>query len=342
MEPAWASNKYKGGGAVILKTSFIIEKLIGPRVTVIGSQEPYFRYRFQEQMILSITQGKPFLGCFECRQKRVLCLKSGKADFTDTEQRIFNRSNGQLDIIQNKYRIESSIRSEEANAYQGLLGYLRDFKKDNSDLGIIFLPDFNDIRTGIKAYVDNELGTSKEINGGDPKYLNFVYDRDITNIKRLRDFSAEHHIPIVTAHDLNLSNKFALSYGPKYADNKIYLINSKGQWKLKIAESTYVPSATWELEHDDFSHFSLTKKEAERMKRLSLNEKEKRLIDAMWGKGPMRLKDIEDESGLAHSTVVQKLEALQTPEKGRWIIKHPDKTYEVDQTKERPWIESNG
>ena len=164
-------------------------------------------------------------------------------------------------------------------------------------------------------------------------------------MRRLRDFSSNTDTAIVLGADLNSRGYFSLSdgRGPVYSDNKLYLKAKKeDKWILQVAGSEYVPSGDYNLDYNPYTHFQLSKVAIAKMKDLGLTENDKKVIDAMWGIGNMKPIEIEKRSGLVHSTSAQRVEALQKQKKGSWIIKNADGTYRVDETKERPWIESNG
>jgi uncharacterized membrane protein len=58
----------------------------------------------------------------------------------------------------------------------------------------------------------------------------------------------------------------------------------------------------------------------------------------MWDKGYMKMSDIEKASGIPHSTVSQRVNALQRREKAEWIFKVSKEYYVVNQYNKRDWV----
>jgi hypothetical protein len=321
-------------------SNLIIDKILGRGLTCIGSTEPFYRHILQEQMALSIATGRPFLGCFETAQHKVLILRNGRADCLRTEKRLGLENTNEdksasLIIKENErhLRVKPSIKTE---AKDDLDGYIFDIMsylltaKNVHNIGVFIIPDFIDFRMSCKSYLENEFkgyeSTYAEESLKSPKLQNIDYHRDVDSVEHLRNFAAWENISIITGHDIGTRGGFSYSRGPLYADQKIYLVKNCKGWELKIPSNDYVPTSNVKMEYNDFNYFQITEEEKEKMANLSLLDSEKEIISYLIKNGPTRFMDIVSKTGLPNSTVVQKLKALQEDKKGCWIT-HKDGFY---------------
>ena len=70
------------------------------------------------------------------------------------------------------------------------------------------------------------------------------------------------------------------------------------------------------------------------MHKMELSKNDRIIIKCMVNKGPMRIIDIKKETGLAKSSVIQRLKALQTDIKGNWVKRTGKKYCLVDRYKQ--------
>ena len=314
-----------------------VKQILEPGVNVIASLDAAYRIIFQEQLAVSITKGDPFLDCFETQQSDVLILKKGKADTAISKQRIYRTDNnpGEIEVVESDKRIEPDDEidlPENSGLINFVVPYINKGKK------VLFLGDIDDIQTNLSCYIKHETESSKDkFDALDPRFESFIYERGRRNIRKLRDICAEYDVSIIIGHDLTLKGKLKHSPGIYYCDGKLLLSNGSDDWKLKIEGANSVGKQSFNLNYNGILNFYLSDEEFRNMTDLGLTDLDMGVIDAMWGKGPMRVTDIENESGISHSTVIQRLKYLQKKQKGSWVAQL-NKTYQVDESKERAWL----
>jgi hypothetical protein len=167
------------------------------------------------------------------------------------------------------------------------------------------------------------------------------------DIRRLRDFAVKHGRSILIGHGLSTKGVLYEIASVSHRDTEIHILKVRESHELEVLPgSRYVRAMTWDLVLDyDHRSYSL-RDEAKRRQKvaraeasapLPLTPQDRKVIDAMWDKGPMRMTDIEKASGLPHSTFVQRFRALQRREKGEWIFKVSEGYYVVNQYNKRDW-----
>jgi hypothetical protein len=339
-----------GTGGVIMSEESIniasrvtpIENLLGAGVTIIGSDEPMNRYILQEQMAISIATGEKFLGMFDTHQSKVLYVVHGKADF----KALTERPPGAPSLPQNLRVHEGWERID-----QGGMQHLKEWMLFNAKTGIIFLGDFGMIQSNLGIWINNKLAEQADLfrNADRTTLQDFKRDLVVENVRKLRDFSSEYGVSIVLGGDLNLKGKLHDRGGLRHRDNEIRIYRSGEIAKLEVVSpGRYVQPRSWRVMIDyDARTIQLHEREIRQIERnnslekreLSLTDREKAIIDAMWEKDPMRAREIEKASGVVHSTLAQKLKALQEKRKGEWIIELPSGEYIADSSKHRYWRE---
>jgi hypothetical protein len=74
---------------------------------------------------------------------------------------------------------------------------------------------------------------------------------------------------------------------------------------------------------------------------LPLNENERLIIDTLWDSPLLTFRELLERTGLAYTTLRDRLKALQTPAKGQWVVKvapaGEPPLYMVEIGRERPW-----
>jgi len=67
----------------VMLPELIIDELLGPGVTIIGSEEPMYRYVIQLQMAISIAKGEKFLGILGTQEYEIFYVPDGTASYEE-------------------------------------------------------------------------------------------------------------------------------------------------------------------------------------------------------------------------------------------------------------------
>jgi hypothetical protein len=296
----------------------LIDKLLGPGLTVIGSDKPIHRYNLQEQMATDVARGEKFLGLLDTYKCRVLIATHGPKDYRALKERY--QGSEFLDIRERWPRIGD-----------GCLRELRSYKETCPDFELAFLGDFQDLRSTFNKWCRKKY--SAACNTEEPSvkidFQPVVGEMEVENVKRLARFSDEYGIGIVIGDDLNTKGNPYYWRSLRHCHDMIRIRTVKGEWRLEVLSGGYhVRPMTWGLTCNDtnFFQFDATfKKEAIKVKakargELPLTEREIAILDAMWDKGPVTPREIINETKIADATVYQRLKALQSKKKGEWVL----------------------
>lgn len=323
----------------------LIKRLIGPGVTVIATPQDkdHLRYIFCEQMAAAVAKGDKFLDFFETAQCRVLLVAHGLADFKGMEGRGIVTLGNNLDIRDGWPRIGD-----------GCIKELKSYKRMHPEFKLAFLGNFDFLKSILGKWIEKQRKIKEEGLSKSYSLLDFFNrDMEIENVQKLRNFYSEDGVSIVVGHDLTQNNKkLLLTRGLYKCDTEIHIRETDEDWRLKVVPKMlkrHIQTHTWDMTYDDQNFFQIHEQqirearamEARSKGQLPLNDKERKIIDAMWKKGPMSVKKVAEDSGISRSTVDQKLKALERPNKGQWVVSlkgDKGKEYVVDTTKERDWI----
>jgi hypothetical protein len=323
----------------------LVRGLIGSGVTVIATPEDkdHLRYIFCEQMAAAIAKGDKFLDFFETAQCRVLLVAHGLADFKGMEERGIATANNYLDI-----------RDEWPRIGDGCIKELQNYKRMHPDFKVAFLGNFDFLKSILGNWIEKKLKVDKQnLSKGNYAFETLIKEMEIENVQRLRNFCIKNKIFIIVGHDLNKNgNRLLYTRGLYKCDTEIHIREANEDWRLKVVpkmQKRHIQTHTWDMIYDDQNFFQIHEqqiREARKMKirsegQLPLNDNEMKIIDAMWGQGPMSVKLIAEATGISRSTVGQRIEALEESNKGHWVVLlkgDKGKEYVVDTTKERDWI----
>ncbi len=331
----------------------IINDLIGPGLTVIGSDNPIHRIVLQEQMAVAIANGDKFLGLLDTCQSRVLFVAQGPANLKASRARIQRRlyESDRLRIV-----------SEWKKIGLGCIKQLKSQKVFSPDLRVVFLGDFDYLRSSFSQwYKDYKEALNESKDNIDPFSKSQLIRRiDKENVIKLKDFAVESGVCIVVGDDLTTNKKLSSRNGLRHSDAEIHILEKKGRkrgsdreiwFELEVLPyGTHSQTMKWKLTFDDkrklfLPHESLVKKvskaEARAKGELPLLENERLIIDTIWDKRPMSVVDIANQTGISRSTVDQKLKALEKPNKGERVFSFDGergKLYVADTDKKREWI----
>jgi hypothetical protein len=331
-----------------------IPDIMNKGLTAIGSIESFMRFELQKKIAHATASGKELFDCFSVNKQDVLILVRGAADKEHIEQGFYSDDEriGTLHVRQTRKRMEVQENLETLPFnYEGLLCEIRNYKSYNlEDLELVILPDFKDICTPLRDYIQYEAG-KEDIDIADPRNKHFVHDRNRRDFRRLKDFSAEHDINIITGGDLAQSGK-SFYYTPEfsYCDTRLFL---KAGRKFKSAPpddenfileivGKNIRGRNYPLVYNGFLGFHFSQEQREKMKNQKLLPNERNIIDTLWetdeGIGPTEL---ANKTSIPKSTVIQRCEYLGKPFKGEWVIKKGTK-YFANKKKLRAWVKEQG
>jgi hypothetical protein len=190
-------------------SELIIDELLRLGVTVIGSEEPLYRYILQLQMAISIAKGEKFLGILGTEEYEVLYVPDGTASYEEVKARIQNAGvTDGLHIYPSWDRIE-----------QGGIHKLEEELKRFPHVKVAFLGDFEEIQSFQVAWRKNYLKRSKLLGsevtkeednqGRNDAFANQNMKREMArdNINRLKRASWELGTSIILGGDLNTKRR---------------------------------------------------------------------------------------------------------------------------------------
>jgi hypothetical protein len=308
------------------RTELIIDNLLGPGVTIIGSEEPMYRYVIQQQMGISIAKGEKFLGIVDTQKSEVLYVADGTASYEEVTGLGDNTgvSDG-LHIYFSWDRIEQG----------GILKLQQELKRFPR-VRVAFLGDFEEIRSFQVVWRKNYLKRSElqesqdneeKTQGTNDPFSNQAMKRVMArdNINRLKSASWELETGIVIGEDLNTRRRLHNWDGLRYRNNEVHIYKSSNNFKLEVRPGGNVLPESWDLYFDNEKRLFLPigdfKPEARKSQaqELSLLENERAIIDAL-GNEFLPASKIADITHIPRPTVYQRLDALQDEKKGRWIL----------------------
>jgi hypothetical protein len=320
----------------------LIDRLIGPGLTVVGAEVPQYRYMIQEQMAEAVATGGRFLGLFDTYQSRVLLVAHGRADYEGARERLRRVAGPGKGWL-------PDIRSEWPRVGVGCFNQLGYYKQANPDFRLAFLGDFENVKSTINTWYAQLKEVLAEKEEGTDYFTKqqLIRGMDVENVDRLRNFAVENGVCIVIGQDLNTHGRLYSWQGLRYRDTEIHIVRQGDGYRLKVVPpSTVMQTGEWEvmMEGDKFINpereVAMDRQEECDCDCVSLNDKEREIVDAMWNRGVMRPGEVARVTGLSRSTVYQRLRALESDAKGRWVVGLEDKAgraYFVDTAKAREW-----
>lgn len=220
---------------------------------------------------------------------------------------------------------------------------------------IAFLGNFDFVKSILGSWIENKQKIDKQnLSKGNYAFETLIKEMEVENVQRLRNFCIENKIFIIVGHDLNKNgNRLLYTRGLYKCDTEIHIREADEVWRLKVVpkmQKMHIQTHSWEMTYDDQNFFQMHERqirearamEAKSKGQLPLIDKEMKIIDAMWGKGPMSVKQVAEATGISRSTVDQKLKALKRPNKGEWVVSldvPKGKLYMADTNKKRNWIQ---
>ena len=300
-----------------------IEGILGPGVTVLGSEMPHHRRIILEQMAVAISSGEEFLGLLKSKQRQLLFIARGNAEYEAFRSRV------------NLKKKDLDLRHEWPRFGKGCMEHLSQHLMKHFNLGVVFLGDYNGIVRKV-PYADGNIIAGQEV----------AREKNYRDMARLRDWSSKNEVALVLGHDLSTRGQLLYAGSLKYRDNELQIKQVRGEWRLEaVPGSNYVSAESWPLLYDDERKFFRVSDSVLRARpggKLPLVENERQIIDTLWESGPLTTKQIMEETKIPYTTLHDRLMALQTKEKGEWIIRLELEgapiNYMVDTSKKREWL----
>ena len=288
----------------------IIDRILGPGLTVISSESLSFRYHLMRQMALAIATGQKFLDHFDVRKSKVLFIAGGIAD-CQAFKKVVAHPIPNLDL-------QESWQQIGRGCFTDLESYISSHK--GHGLRSVFLGEYEVIRRRLPRSKDDLL-TAQD----------FAREKEFEDIKRLRDWGSSNNINVIFGHKLSTRGKLYYGGAINNRDNELRILyrgtRSNRRFVLEVAEgSNYLTVGEWDLEHDSMSNsFSLRKEEESKgsMNQQGNNPNDVDILKAIHSSIDFpTYGEIEELTGLPHSTVHGRLKSL---EKRDEVVKIKDK-----------------
>jgi hypothetical protein len=280
----------------------IIQGLLGPGVTVLGSELPYYRNVLMGQMAVAIASGEKLMGLLEVRQCRVLYLAGGRAEYDSFMARV---GEGVPDL---------DVRASWARMGKGCTEALEAYLKERIGVGVASLGDYAGIRRELPFLEGNVVAMQ-----------DMSRQKDYHDLRDLRDWSARHNVAVVLGHDLGTKGTLVYPGALKYRDNELRMRQVRGVWILEVmAGSRHVTADAWAMDWDeDHKCFRFPPSVIRRRSGvpLPLNDNERLIVNTLWDMPLLTFREIRERTGIPYTTLHDRLKALQTRAKGERLIK---------------------
>jgi len=282
----------------------IIDRILGPGLTVIGCELASYRHALMRQMAIAIAAGHKFLDTFTVKKCKVLYNAGGLSEYM-----IFKNLMGfpinTLDLHKKWERFDKDC-----------IGQLDRYFDKHRSLGAVFLGEYNQIKRRLPNNRDNLLAAH-----------DLAREDEFADINDIKDWSIANKVSVIVSH--KLSTRGSLYYGGAITnrDNELKIIKRRGQWWLEVAEgSNYLTFGEWQLDYDDIKRsFSIKDPEEDRARKAmqGINENDELILEMVRSaKHFPTCQEIEEVTGLPHSTAHGRLKSLEKRDR---IVKIKDK-----------------
>jgi hypothetical protein len=282
----------------------IIDKILGPGLTVIGCELASYRHAFMRQMAMAIVTGDRLFDTFTVKRYRVLYNAGGLSEYMIFKN-LMGPPTNTLDLRKEWQRFDKDC-----------MGQLNNYLETHHGLGAVFLGEYNLIKRRLPNNTDNLLAAQ-----------DLTREWEYEGIKTIRDWSIANKVSVIVCH--KLSTRGSLSYGGAITnrDNELKITKRSGQWWLEVAEgSNYLEFGEWELVYDDYKKsFSIKDREKDEDRKTipRINENDELILGMVRSSQHFpTYQEIEEATGLAHSTAHGRLRSL---EKSDGVVKIKDK-----------------
>jgi hypothetical protein len=288
----------------------IIDRILGPGLTVISSESLSIRYHFMRQMAVAIATGQKFLDHFDVRKSKVLFIAGGIADY-QAFKKVVDHPIPFLDL-------QESWPQVGKGCFTNLENYISSHK--GLSLRSIFLGEYEVIRRRLPRTKDDLIPAQ-----------DLAREKEFEDIKRIRDWSSSNNISVIVGHRLSTRGKLYYGGAINNRDNELRILyrgtRLNRRLVLEVAEgSNFITVGEWDLEHDsNNSSFSLRKEEESResMNQQGDNPNDVDILKAIDSSNDFpTYQEIEELTGIPHSTAHGRLKSLERRDQ---VVKIKDK-----------------
>ncbi len=223
-----------------VEPEMIIDRILGPGLTVIGCELASYRHALMRQMAMAIATGHKFLDTFTVKKCKVLYNTGGLSEYMIFKNLMGSPTNT-LDLQKEWWRFDKDC-----------IGQLDSYFDKHRGLGAAFLGEYSLIKRRLPNNRDNLLAAH-----------DLTREREFEDINNIRDWSIANKVSVIVSH--KLSTRGSLYYGGAITnrDNELKIIKRRGQWWLEVGEgSDYLTFGEWQLDYDDIKR-SLSIKDPE-------------------------------------------------------------------------------
>jgi hypothetical protein len=282
----------------------IIDRILGPGLTVIGCELASYRHALMRQMAMAIATGHKFLDTFAVKKCKVLYIAGGHSEYMIFKNLVDFPTHA-LDLHKKWERFDNDC-----------IGQLDSYFDKHRGLGAVFLGEYNLIKRRLPNNRENLLAAHE-----------LTLQREFEDINDIRDWSIANKVSVIVSH--KLSTRGSLYYGGAITnrDNELKIIKRRGQWWLEVSEgSNYLTFGEWQLDYDDIKRsFSIKDPEEDGARKAmqGANENDELILEMVRASQHFPTnQEIEEVTGLPHSTAQGRLKSL---EKRDQIVKIKDK-----------------
>jgi hypothetical protein len=261
-------------------------------------------------MAVAIATGQKFLDHFDVRKSKVLFIAGGIADY-QAFKKVVDHPIPFLDLQESWPQVGKGCFTELHNCISGYKG---------RGLRSVFLGEYEVIRRRLPRSKEDFIPAQ-----------DFAREKQFEDIKRLRDWGSSNNISVIVGHKLSTRGKLYYGGAINNRDNELRVLyrgtRSYRRFALEVAEgSNYLTVGEWDLEHDSMSNsFSLRKEEESKgsMNQQGNNPNDVDILKAIRSSIDFpTYQEIEELTGLPHSTAHGRLKSLEKREK---VVKIKDK-----------------
>jgi len=277
----------------------IIDRILGPGLTVISSELLSTRYRFMRQMAVTVATGKKFLDHFDVQKSKVLFIAGSIAEYNAFTKVVAHPIHS-LDLQQSWPQVGKGF-------FRDLNIYISSHK--GGGLRSVFLGEYEVLKRRLPRSKDDLIPAQ-----------DLAREKEFEDIKRIRDWSFTHNISLIVGHKLSTRGKLYYGGAINNRDNELRILyrgtRSNRRLVLEVAEgSNYLPVGEWDLEYDSMSNCLSLREEEECKKDMvqqGINPNDTAILKVIRSSNDFpTYQEIEEITGLPHSTTHGRLKSLE-------------------------------
>jgi hypothetical protein len=193
----------------------IIDRILGPGLTVIGCELASYRHAFMRQMAMATATGQKFLDTFNVKKCKTLYNAGGLSEYMIFKN-LMDFPAHALDLHKKWERLDKDC-----------IGQLDSYFDKHRGLGAVFLGEYSLIKRRLPNNRDNLLAAHE-----------LTMQREFEDINDITDWSIGKKISVIVSH--KLSTRGSLHYGGAITnrDNELKIVKRRGQWILEMVRSS--------------------------------------------------------------------------------------------------------